>query len=131
MDTETLIRRFIDAYNAHELEAQVGLLFDREVEWAPLRALLEDTVYRGHGGVRQFVRDHDELWSKGHIELLELAVRGEQALTTGRQCLRGRSSGASTEVAGAGSWSARSGRLFRIVYHPTVQDARRELGRED
>jgi len=66
----------------------------------PLRALLEDTVYRGHDGIRRFARDLEESWSEAHVELLELEVRGEQALSIGGVTLRGRSSGAVTEVNG-------------------------------
>jgi ketosteroid isomerase-like protein len=128
MDPETLARRFVDAYNSHQLEAQIELLFDPDVELVPLRAVLEDTVYRGHDGIRQLVRDIDESWSEAHIQILELEVRGEQAVSAGRLRLKGRSSGALTEVTGAAAWSVRNERLIRMAYHQTVQDARRELG---
>ena len=94
----------------------------------PLRAALEDTVYRGHDGIRQLARDIDELWSDAHIEPLEIDLRGEQAVSIGRLRFRGRSSRAVTEVTGAASWSVRDGRLLRMAYHATVEDARRELG---
>jgi hypothetical protein len=53
---------------------------------------------------------------------------GEQALSVGYVRLKGRSSGAVTEVTGAAAWSMRDERLLRMAYHPTVPDARRELG---
>jgi hypothetical protein len=127
MDPETLARRFVDAYNSRQLEAQIEL-FDPDIELVPLRAALEDTVYRGHDGIRQLARDIDESWSEAQIEILELEVRGAQMVSIGRLRLKGRSSGALTEVTGAASWSVRNGRLFRMAYHPTVQHARRELG---
>jgi hypothetical protein len=65
MDPEMLTRRFVDAYNSRQLEAQIEL-FDPDIELVPLRATLEDTVYRGHDGIRQFVRDIDELWSEAN-----------------------------------------------------------------
>jgi ketosteroid isomerase-like protein len=129
MDTETLARRFVDAYNSRALEAQIEL-FDPDVELVPLRAALEDTVYRGHDGIRQFVRDLDESWSEAHIETLELEVRGEQALTVSRTRLMGRSSGAWTELTVAGAASMHNGRIARLALHQTVEDARRELGWE-
>ena len=131
MDVETLARRLVDAYNSRQLEAQTELLFDPDIELVPLRAVLEDTVYRGHNGIRQLARDIDESWSEAHIEIHELDVRGEQAVSTGRLRLRGRSSGALTEVTAAASWSVRNGRLWRWRYHATVHDARRELGWEN
>ena len=127
MDLDTLVRRFVDAYNSRQLEAQIEL-FDPEIELVPLRAVLEDTVYRGHDGIRRFARDLAESWSEAHVELLELEARGEQAVSIGRLTLKGRSSGAVTEVTGAAAWSMRDERLLRMAYHPTVQDARRELG---
>ena len=127
MDLDTLTRRFVDTYNSRQLEAQIEL-FDPEIEFVPLRALLEDTVYRGHDGIRRFARDLEESWSEAHVELLELEARGEQAVSIGRLTLKGRSSGAVTEVMGAAAWSVRDERLLRIAYHQTLQDARRELG---
>jgi hypothetical protein len=85
MDVETLARRFVDAYNSRQLEAQIEL-FDPEIELVPLRAVLEDTVYRGHDGVRRFARDIEESWAEAQVEILELEARGEQAVSIG--CLR-------------------------------------------
>ena len=130
MDLDTLTRRFVDAYNSRQLEAQIELC-DPEIELVPLRAVLEETIYRGHDGIRRFARDLAESWSEAHVELLELEARGEQAVSIGRLTLKGRSSGAVTEVVGAAAWSVRDERLLRISYHQTVQDARRELGWED
>ena len=127
MDLDTLVRRFVDAYNSRQLEAQIELC-DPEIELVPLRAVLEETIYRGHDGIRRFARDLAESWSEAHVELLELEVRGEQAVSIGCVTLKGRSSGAVTEVTGAAAFSVRDERLLRIAYHPTAQDARRELG---
>jgi hypothetical protein len=130
VNVETLTRRFVDAYNSRQLEAQIEL-FDPEIELVPVRAVLEDTIYRGHDGVKRFARDLEESWSEAHVELLELEVRGEQAVSIGCVRLKGRSSGAVTEVTGAAAWSMRDERLLRMAYHPTVQDARSELGWQD
>ena len=88
-------------------------------------------MYRGHDGIRQLARDMDESWSEANLEILELVVRGEQAVSIGRLRLKGRLSGAVTEVTAAASWSVRNGRLWRWRYHATVHDARRELGWEN
>ena len=127
MDLDTLVRRFVDAYNSRQLEAQIELC-DPEIELVPLRAVLEETIYRGHDGIRRFARDIVESWSEAHIEILEFEARGEQAVFIGYLRLKGRSSGAVTEVMGAAAWSVRDERLLRIAYHQTLQDARRELG---
>jgi hypothetical protein len=128
VDLETLAGGFVDAYNSRRLETQIELLFDPDVELVPMRAAVEDTVYRGHEGIRQLARDIEESWSEAHIEILELEARGDEAVSRGRLRLKGRSSGAVTEVASAASWQSRNGRLFRMAYHQTVGDARRDLG---
>ena len=56
MDLDTLVRRFVDAYNSRQLEAQIEL-FDPKIELVPIRAVLEDTIYRGHDGIKRFARD--------------------------------------------------------------------------
>jgi hypothetical protein len=62
-----------------QLEAEIEL-FDPDIESVPLRAALEDTVQRGHDGIRQLARDIAESWSEAQIEILDFEVRGEQAL---------------------------------------------------
>jgi hypothetical protein len=129
MDLETLAYRFVEAFNMRQLEAELDL-FDPGIELVPLRAELEDTVYRGHDGIRQLARDIAESWSQAHIEILDFEVRRERALSIGRLRLEGRLSGALTELTGAASWCGRNQRLFRMAMHTTVQEARRELGWE-
>jgi hypothetical protein len=128
VDPETLARSYVDALNSHELEARAELLFDPNAELVPLRAALEDTVYHGHEGIRQFARDLDESWSETHVETLELEVRGAQVLTISRMRLKGRASGAWTELTVVGAGLMRNGRIRRLALHQMVQDARRELG---
>ncbi|MEA2418935.1 MAG: hypothetical protein QOE60_1141, partial [Thermoleophilaceae bacterium] len=56
-----IVRRAFEAFNARDVERLVSLSAEG-CEWRPLRAQLEGIVYRGHEGVRQFVRDMDEDW---------------------------------------------------------------------
>jgi ketosteroid isomerase-like protein len=92
VDIEALVHALVDAYNSRQLDAHVELLFDPDVELVPLRALVEDTVYRGHECIRQLAHDIEESWSEAEIEVHELEIRGEQAASTGRLRLTGRSS---------------------------------------
>jgi len=64
MDLETLAP--VDAYNTRQLEAEIEL-FDPDIESVSLRAALEDTVHRGHDGIRQLARDIAESWSEAQI----------------------------------------------------------------
>jgi hypothetical protein len=89
---------------------------------------LEDTVYRGHDGIRRFVRDNQDSWAESHAEILKLEVSGEQALMLSRIRARGRASGVWTDETLAWSVSLRNGRVMRLAFHQTVDDARRQLG---
>jgi hypothetical protein len=61
MDLDTRLRRFVDAYNSRQLEAQIEL-FDPATDLVPVRAVLEETVYRGHDGIRRFAGNLEESW---------------------------------------------------------------------
>jgi len=93
-------RRGIDAYNRGDVETVLEV-HDPEVEWRPaLQVLLggKATVYRGHEGVREFLRDLDEAFSEGHIAIREIRDLGDRLLAEGRWLLRGKESGAQTEA---------------------------------
>ena len=84
-------------------------------------------VHRPGRHIPSYEKEQAELRSRLGVSCPSRA-RGEQAVSIGRLTLKGRSSGAVTEVTGAAAWSMRDERLLRMAYHPTVQDARRELG---
>src|SRR6202022_364098 len=100
METEGVVRRAIDAFNLHQVEAQIEL-FDHNVEIVSLLAALQEIVYQGHAGVRRFDRDLDASWSERHIEILDLEVSGEQALVIGLLRLKGGLSDAPMEQTAA------------------------------
>jgi ketosteroid isomerase-like protein len=127
MEVESVVRRAVEAFNLHQLEAQIEL-FDRNVEIVPLRAALEAIVYQGHDGLRRFDGDVDASWSERRVEILDLEVSGEQALAIGRLRLKGSASGAWVEQTVAWSVCVRNGRVMRLNLHQTPEDARRELG---
>jgi ketosteroid isomerase-like protein len=128
MDTESIVRRVIDVYNSDDPEAEIEELWDPNCEFLPVRAALEDTVYRGHDGIRRFVRDNQDSWAESHAEILKLEVSGEQALMLSRIRARGRASGVWTDETLAWSVSLRNGRVMRLAFHQTVEEARRQLG---
>ena len=72
-----------------------------EVEWHPLLPVLlggEATVYRGHDGVRELMRELDESFPDLHSELSEIRDLGERVLAIGRLRGRGKQSGVVTET---------------------------------
>ncbi len=51
-------------------------LIDPDVEWVPLRAMLDGDVYRGHDGIRRFMADMDE-------DMEQMTVRVDKSLEVG------------------------------------------------
>jgi ketosteroid isomerase-like protein len=92
-------KRAIEAYNRRDIDAFLEGI-DPKVEWrGALQALLESeaTVYRGHDGVRQWVRDIDEALADIRLELPEIRDLGDRIVAIGRLRARGKASGAETE----------------------------------
>ena len=91
-------KRAIEAFDCRDIAALLGEL-DPEVEWHPAMARLlggDATVYRGHGGVRQWFRDMDETFAQINFEFSEIRDLGDRVLAIGRMRARGRESGAET-----------------------------------
>jgi ketosteroid isomerase-like protein len=58
-----VVERVFDAVARHDTEAVLDA-YDPDIEYdfsgSPLGGLIGDTVYRGHDGMRRWVRDHYE-----------------------------------------------------------------------
>ena len=110
-------KRAIEAYNRRDIDGFLDGV-DPEVELhGALQALLEreGTVYRGHEGVRQWVRDIDEAMADIHLELPEIHDLGDRLVAIGRLSARGTASGAETESAFGCVVEWKEGRATRIV----------------
>jgi ketosteroid isomerase-like protein len=59
-------RRFIEAFDAREIEALVALC-DGKVEVHSVFAAVGGAVYNGHDGVRRWLRDIEEVWSQFRV----------------------------------------------------------------
>jgi len=91
--------RAIEAYNRRDIDEFLDEMNpDVELQGA-LQALLEGeaTVYRGHEGVRQWVRDIDEAIADIRLELPEIRDLGDRTVAIGRIRARGNVSGAEIE----------------------------------
>jgi len=89
-------KRAIEAYNRRNVEALLREL-DTEIEWRPVLPVVlggDATVYRGHEGVRQLLRDLDEVLAERHLDFSEIREAGDQVVAIGSLRIRGKSSGA-------------------------------------
>ena len=93
-------KRGLEAGNRGDVEKLLDEL-DPEVEWhSALHALLggEQTVFRGHEGVREMIRDLNEAFGEVHIEVSEIRDLDDRLVVIGRTRTRGKASGAETET---------------------------------
>lgn len=87
-------------------------LTDPDVEWRPFATgLMEEGVYRGHDGIRQYVRDLDDAWDMLRADVEDGLTIGSTVLLVGRLRYRGRASGIETENSAGWVIKVRDGRL--------------------
>jgi ketosteroid isomerase-like protein len=112
-----IFKRGVEAYN-RLLDADAMLEeLDPEVEWhlaAQTAFGGEATVSRGHEGVRELLRDLDDVLAEIHAEFSEIRDLGDQIVAIGRIRTRGKASGAETEAPLGAVADLSKGRLTRI-----------------
>jgi ketosteroid isomerase-like protein len=95
------VQRGTEAFNRRDAEGMIEEL-DAEIEWtdALLQVLLggEEQTYRGHEGVRDLMRQQDQLFSEFSTEYSEVRQRGDKIVAVGIWRTRGRSSGVPMET---------------------------------
>jgi ketosteroid isomerase-like protein len=121
-----IVRRSFVAFNARDVDGLVSLSAE-DCEWLPLRAQLEGIVYRGHEGVRQFVRDMDEDWEAFRIDPLEFHEHGERVVAIGHVGALGRSGVEIDSVAGF-VFELHQGRIRHINSHSDPKAALAAVG---
>ena len=92
-------KRAVAAYNRRDIDAFLEA-FDPEIEWHSLTQVMfggEQSVYRGHRGIREGVREMDEVLADLQVEYAEIRDLRERIVVFGRVSGRGRASGAETE----------------------------------
>ncbi len=109
-------KRAVAAYNRRDMDAFMEE-FDPEVEWHSLAQAMfggEESVYRGHRGLREGLQDMDEALAELQVECAEVRDFGEGIVVIGRARGRGRTSGAETESPINWVVEFRGGRVTRM-----------------
>jgi len=125
-NVETL-RAVIDAFNRRDVEALMALLA-RDAEIVPIRAALEDTVYRGPDAVAEWYTAVDESWEELTAEIEGARAGGDWVLGFGRLRGRGRESGAAIDVEGATVAHFRDGLITSLHNYTTRAEALEAAG---
>jgi ketosteroid isomerase-like protein len=121
-----IVRRVYEALAAHDAETVLAL-YDPNVEWdftqSHVGIALEDRIYRGHDGLRKWWRETREAWvdyEDGYDELIEA---GDDVISVVTSRGRGRASGAEGAYSHYGVWTIRDGRVVRVAWFHTREEA--------
>ncbi|MGI9020786.1 MAG: nuclear transport factor 2 family protein [Solirubrobacterales bacterium] len=123
-------KRGLTAYNRRDAEALLEDL-DPDVEWHPALLVMlggQATVYRGHEGVREMLRETDDVLAEIHAEFSEIRDPGDQVVAIGRIRTRGKASGAVTESPLGYVADFRNGKVSRIRTYLDPQEALKAAG---
>jgi ketosteroid isomerase-like protein len=128
------VRRVYEAVGRRDTETVLGH-YDPEVEWdfsrGPLAGLIGPGIYRGHEGLRRWFRDYYEAWETLEHNCDELIDAGEHVVAVAIDRGRGRASGVEVELHYAGVWTIRDGKIVRVVWFPTRDEALEAAGLEE
>jgi ketosteroid isomerase-like protein len=122
----SVVRRVYDSLD--NPDESVRALWDPDVEfdvsrdvWGPL---VGGGHYRGVDGVRNWMRDLYSAWERMDLECEELIDAGEdQVIAVLRVHGWGRLSGIEVEYRPAGIWTLRGGRVVRVVWYASREEA--------
>ena len=123
-------KRAIEAYNRRDVG---GLLeeTDPKVEWrGAVQGLLEGEapIYRGHAGVRQWMRDIDEALADIRLEFFEISDLGSRLIATGRLRAHGTESKAGVESPFGLLVDYRNGKAVRVLSFLDPKEAHEAAG---
>ena len=124
------LKRGIDGYNRREVAAILAEA-DPEAEWHPgILAGLggEATVYRGHEGLREGLRDLFDALSDLHLEYSEYRDLGDRIVGIGHIRARGTGSGAETESPHAIVADFKDGKVIRVWGYLDPKEALKAAG---
>jgi ketosteroid isomerase-like protein len=129
-----IVRCVYEAAARHDA-ATVLTFYDPEVEFdfspSPLGGLMRRGVYRGHEGVRRWSRERYESWEVIEDDCDELIDAGEQVVSVVTTRGRGRASGAEVEWTHHGVWTIRAGKIVRVAWFRTRDEALEAAGLEE
>jgi ketosteroid isomerase-like protein len=122
-----LARRMVGWFNERDSEAAQAHSTD-DVEIVPLRAAVEDTVYRGPNAFAAFGADNDDAWEELHFEPEAVRDTGEQVVVIGQLSARARATGADVTARLAMVLELRDGQFSKLQTYVDVAAALEAAG---
>jgi ketosteroid isomerase-like protein len=109
-------KRGLEAGNRGDIDGLLAELHP-EIEWhSALHVLIggQETVFRGHAGVRRMIADLYETFAEVRFEISEFRDLGDGVVAIGRQHTRGKASGVESEAPIAFVTEIRDGKTISI-----------------
>ena len=123
-----IVRRAFEASARGDSEGVLAL-YDPDVEWDASRTQpgFAD-VYRGHEGLSRFFREWREAWDSDEYEYDELIDVGDAVISIATQRGRGQTSGLQIARPLVGVWTIRDGKIVRVLWFLTREEALEAVG---
>ncbi len=127
-----IVRRVYEAAARRDPTA-IFALYDPQVEWDmsqhPYGEMSKGRVYHGHAGLRDWFSEWYEAFDDFEHDREDLVEVGEHVISVGTDRGRGRASGADVRWNGiAGVWTIRHGKVVRVVWFRTREEALDAVG---
>ena len=126
-----VVRRLYEAIGRGD-SATVLALYHPDVECdvsrSPLPRLIGGDGFRGHDGLRRFFRERAEAWENIEDNCEQLIDAGTDVLALVTVRGRGRTSGIEVETAMTGVWTIRDGKIVRVVWFGSHDEALEAVG---
>ena len=107
------MRAVIEAFNRRDVETLTAFLAE-DAKIVPIRAALEDTVFRGPDAVAEWYAAVDESWEELTVEMQGARDGGDWVVGLGRLRGRGRESGAAIDIEAASVAHFRDGLITSL-----------------
>ncbi len=122
-----IVRRIWEAVARDDTEVVLAL-YDEDVEYdfsrSPFQSAgISQPVYRGHDALRGMFRERYEDWEQVTDHLQELIEANDEVISVVTSRGTGRESGIEVERTHVGRWSLREGKVIRVRWFGTLDEA--------
>lgn len=122
VDDVEIVRRFYDAIGRKDFDTMFALAHD-DAEWDLREAALDERVYRGHEGLREYFVPLWEVAPEFSVDVQDLAARGDRVIARVRVLAQGRSSGIDTARSYGAVWTLRDGKIAAMRVYADPDEA--------
>jgi ketosteroid isomerase-like protein len=124
-----IVRQLFDAVARRDTETALSL-YHPEIEFDGRRSRWAEMIgephraFRGHDGLRAWAREYYSAWENLEDTIEDVIDAGDQVISIVTTRGRGRASGIDVELkSNAGVWTIRDGKIVKVVWFSTPEEA--------